>query len=319
LLILALGLVVVIPAASTVETRVGNRWAVVCGDNPNCAYAGDDAQGMHDTLIAHEWPEDHITQVINQGTSSSAMFEDGIKDLHPPVTSFCDIVVIFYAGHGGWGADVAPLDETDGMDEYLSVPGGSIRDDTFREWLDPFYDEGVKVVVILDCCHSGGAIDRDGVSVRTEPGTPRADLIDSFDRDLKVDGVSVVLTACTASQSSYGVGNPLYHGVFTYFLLEGMGAPGDIPADTDGDNEISAEETFAYGAPLAHDWAWDYLGRTMDPQLYDGVQGEVELTYTSPPPEQCVPEFSVELSAITSIGAVAYLWLRSRFARKKET
>lgn len=73
-----------------------------------------------------------------------------------------DVVFIHYSGHGGRQRD-ADGDEEDGYDETL-IPvdfksAGQIVDDDLYAHLVLKMREGVAVVALMDCCHSGTALD----------------------------------------------------------------------------------------------------------------------------------------------------------------
>lgn len=173
-----------------------------------------------------------------------------------------DVCLFFYAGHGTFGRDVSPFDEVDGRDEYICPEGGNIRDDELEAWT-----AGIKAkkVVILDSCFSGGTVKDAGVNLRTMPVVPRAELTDSFARDLNKSGY-VVLTASDEHEYSYGY-DYIENGIFTFFVIRGLKGL----ANADGDNDISAEEVYSYAAPRAV----RVTGDTQHPQSYDGVTGEL--------------------------------------------
>lgn len=62
-----------------------------------------------------------------------------------------ETVMITYSGHGGRVRGP----EADGYDETLCFYDRQVVDDEFRAWL-ALFNPGVNVVVVLDCCHSGG-------------------------------------------------------------------------------------------------------------------------------------------------------------------
>jgi len=73
-----------------------------------------------------------------------------------------DVVFIHYSGHGGRVRDTSG-DEADGYDETL-IPvdfqrAGHILDDDLYKRLVTKMSKGVNVSVLMDCCHSGTALD----------------------------------------------------------------------------------------------------------------------------------------------------------------
>jgi len=73
-----------------------------------------------------------------------------------------DVVFIHYSGHGGRVVDTSG-DEADGYDETL-IPldfqrAGQILDDDLYKRLVTKMGKGVTVVVLMDSCHSGTALD----------------------------------------------------------------------------------------------------------------------------------------------------------------
>lgn len=73
-----------------------------------------------------------------------------------------DVVFIHYSGHGGRVPDTSG-DEADGYDETL-IPvdfkesGQILDDDVFKILVKPMKRD-VQVTVLMDCCHSGSALD----------------------------------------------------------------------------------------------------------------------------------------------------------------
>ena len=73
-----------------------------------------------------------------------------------------DSLFLHYSGHGGSTKDLDG-DEPDGMDETL-IPvdyekNGVILDDEIHEILVAGLPKGVRLTAIMDCCHSGSAMD----------------------------------------------------------------------------------------------------------------------------------------------------------------
>merc|ERR1712070_1249185 len=78
-----------------------------------------------------------------------------------------DFFVFFYAGHGENVPDRPPLDEDDGQDEAFVTPGPQCEidakfffvDDDFAKSLETFFDPDVRILCVLDCCHSATMAD----------------------------------------------------------------------------------------------------------------------------------------------------------------
>ena len=164
-----------------------------------------------------------------------------------------DDVFFYFSGHGTRVEDTDG-NEADQMDEAfcpyetdIDNPASVILDDEIGHWFKRIKSD--KVIVVLDCCHSGGAagrsLENDGskglemaVSA-TAKGLLNTD-VDPYSRDLSVEN-KFILTASDADEQSYE--DPkLGHGVFTYYI--GQALRGD--ADEDGDMDITTSEMYNY-------------------------------------------------------------------------
>jgi len=255
-----------------------DNWAIIIGvkdyrEMKNLRYTDNDAIELHNKL-KEVWPEDHLKLLINEQANKSAI-ESAIKDWLAPKETAESVVLFFFSGHGGQGPDQTPFDETDGKDEYI-CPYDSLKysydndicDDTLDSWLDSLDSQHISV--FLDSCNSGGFIDK--VSGKE---LLRSDLGDDFAKDLSREG-RVIITACNETESSWGYGD-LDHGLFTYYILEGLDSLELV--DDNGDNEISAEEIFDYVEPLVKVYA-EGKHHPQHPQMYDGYEGKLTLITT---------------------------------------
>ena len=253
-------------------------WAVIVGVGEyqyfgELASAHNDAMGLYEQL-APIYGDDHIMLLVdNEATKDN--IEDAISDWLDPLEDEDDVVLFYFSGHGCYGYDLAPIDETDGYDEYICpydiLPysyANNIRDDELDNWLDDL--ESDNIVVILDSCFSGGFIDR---AIGIESGLPPTDPRDGFTRDLSQSG-RVILTGC--AEDEYGwEDSALGHGVFTYYILEALD---ELElTDANGDNEISVEEVFNYAAPKVVECMEGY----QYPQIDDGYAGDLGLFTTA--------------------------------------
>ncbi len=160
------------------------------------------------------WEETNIQLLLDSAVTQSAI-QAAIERIGS-VADADDVVLFFFSGHGTTGRDVAPLDEADGVDEYLCAYGSTlsqyIRDDELSEWLGAL--PTTNVAVILDTCFSGGQIKVEGGTVKALPSTPigvvqkgdgfAADLTHRMaQRDMDDNPGCVVLTAADDDEGSY--------------------------------------------------------------------------------------------------------------------
>jgi hypothetical protein len=209
------------------------------------------------------------------------------------------VVVISFSGHGMYAPDDNG-DESDLRDEFI-VPHEiewdsvelrwlhemAIRDDELDRWLSVL--ESRQIVILVDSCFSGGQIETTGDATRGLAWQPdaqgemtAAQWRDGFTQDVQGPG-RIVVTASTEDQGSWEFGE-LQNGVFSYFLLEALRTPG---ADTSGNGWVSAEEAYAYLSVRVDDYVWSRTGTHQNPQMSDGVSGDIDLVQLDGPFAAC--------------------------------
>jgi hypothetical protein len=239
-----------------------NCWAVIVGIaeylymspyEGDLQYTDDDAQALYDVLRPI-WGESHLKLLRNSAAIKTAI-ESAIVTWLDPVEDADDTILLFFSGHGGYaGYDKAPLDETDGRDEYIAPHEASddesmIFDDQLNTWLSEL--EAARQVVILDSCFAGGFIE-----------------------DLSRSG-RVVLAATGDNEVGWEA-DALGHGVFPYYLLNSFENLDVL--DADGNNEVSAEELFNYAQPRTIEYeANNDYDSIQHPEIHDGYAGELGL------------------------------------------
>jgi len=161
-----------------------------------------------------------------------------------------DQIVIFYAGHGVPEFDSRP-DVPDQVEKYLLPWDGetdaliatSIPMSLIGKLSNLYVSE--RVVFLLDTCFSGAAATRNA-RTRTLAGAlggrRSVRLDDGFLNKVAKGRGKVILTASGINEASQEL-DSLRHGVFTYYLLEGMKKGG---ADFDGDGAVSVSEIHKY-------------------------------------------------------------------------
>lgn len=128
-------------------------------------------------------------------------------------------ILFYFSGHGAsteLGHYLVAYDNRE-FDEGVALP------DILRI-LEPDVTQDTQVAVILDCCHSGGAVTGSGGATLPISGLRSSEVLDVV---RQVQSSSAVIAACTDSQVAWEVSN-LGHGVFTYYLLYALtGAAAD--------------------------------------------------------------------------------------------
>lgn len=192
-----------------------------------------------------------------------------------------DTVFFHYSGHGSqvMSNDWTNSDEADGRDEILCPVD--------LDWNDPLRDHelgayfkllpaGVKILVVLDCCHSGtglrnslrklGGKDENDFRNRFLPPPPSNVLTNpkvKLDRDLNFiipdgksiqkqkrgfavtavkQGEAVLISGCRENQTSADAWiNGRYHGALSYYLIEALAAGNFNMTYIDLINDVNAK------------------------------------------------------------------------------
>ena len=214
-------------------------WAVLVGINDypgqskDLPYSINEISSFKNALLHGEtWQPSHIQMLSDKNASREGIF-DALEWLDEQEDEN-DVSVFYYVGHGSQDYN---------GNESLSVYDSKISDKELDEQFDNL--EG-RVVIILDCCYSGGFIEELGQRKR------------------------VILTACSKDEKAYQV-HELKSGIFGYFVnicLEKL--------------TKTAEATFLcswictiyYTKKLSEEYNEDY---TMHPKIYDGCFGPVKI------------------------------------------
>lgn len=129
----------------------------------------NDARSMYSIIMNRfEFPASNIDTLYNEKAS-----RDGIEKTLNKFLASCntgDIAFLYYAGHGSQVPNSLAREEADKKDESM-VPSDTwkpgvkdLRDKELAVIYNKFIDKGVKLTVIMDCCHSG--------SLSRGPGDP---------------------------------------------------------------------------------------------------------------------------------------------------
>mgnify|MGYP001821777967 CR=1 FL=1 len=230
-------------------TRVkarGDIWAIVIGINQyqntrNLKYAVNDAQAFKDYLKDYVGiPDERIFYLANQEATKSKI-ESLLGTTIKRKASQDDTVIIFYAGHGAVEPDPSNLDG-DGFEKYL-LPHDANLEDLYSTSISMNDIRTIftrisadRLIFIADTCYSGASGGRTMMATKT-----RANLSDKFYERISRGKGRVIISSCSANEISKEDDN-LKHGVFSYYMLEGLKGR----ADQDGDGIITVSELFSY-------------------------------------------------------------------------
>jgi len=231
---------------------VPDRWAVVIGvgrydstDIPSLRYTVPDAESVYQVLTGPGgFKKDHVLLLTDKAERKPTL-----RNIRWALGTFLsrsatkdDTVLIFFAGHGAPEVDPRGL-ERDGLAKYL-IPSDADPDDLYSsalpmDELQTIFSriESERVVAFLDACYSGAAGGRTFVAKKTRSGQ----LDDLFLERLTRSKGRAIVTASRTSEVSVELPE-LGHGVFTYYLVQGLQGA----ADLNKDGMVTLQELYEY-------------------------------------------------------------------------
>jgi len=226
--------------------RLKNMWAVVIGIDtyPNIRqlkYAVSDAGLFYDHLIKrNRIPTENGVLLLNQDATLTKIRSILGTDLKNKAGKD-DMVVIYFAGHGATERD-AQSPDGDGLEKYL-LPFDADLKDLYAtalpmEELSRIFSRirSERLIFIADACYSGASGGRTiGI------GGMRASISEAFIDRIAGGKGRVIMTASGANEVS-AEKDELQHGVFTYYLIDGLRGA----ADTDRDGVVTVDEAYNY-------------------------------------------------------------------------
>ena len=229
-----------------------DRWAVVIGvgryqsaDIPSLRYPVSDAESLYHLLVGSAgFAKEHVLLMTDKSEKPPTL-----RNIKWALGTFLarsakkdDTVLVFFAGHGAPEVDQRGV-ERDGLAKYL-IPADADPDDLYSTAL-PMDEmqtifgrvEAERMVVFLDACYSGAAGGRTFSAKRTRA----ANLDDQFLERLTRSKGRAIITASRPSEVSIELPE-LAHGIFTYYLVEGLKGA----ADLNKDGIITVQELYEY-------------------------------------------------------------------------
>ena len=223
-----------------------NIWAVVVGINDyphtrRLKWAVNDARAFYRHLVdVIKIPAENVTLLLNQDASLSRL-RSTLGTHLKKMAGKQDMVIIYFAGHGATEKDVMSPDG-DGLEKYI-LPYDVNPEDLYasalpmREISHIFYRiQSQRIIFIADSCYSGAS----GGRTISLSGI-RANISDAFLDRITAGRGTIIMTASGANEVS-AEDEKLQHGIFTFYLLEGLAGA----ADTDKDGLITVDEIYQY-------------------------------------------------------------------------
>jgi len=234
---------------------------------PDLQYTVADAEAFYDYLIGLGIPSDNIIKLIDAQATTSAIRTALGNELRRRAGPD-DMVIIYYAGHGGPEVDAQNLDG-DGLEKYMlsyEADPENLYGTAFsmNEIANVFARlQAERVIFIADACYSGASGGRTVLSGR------RATISDSFLDRLGASGRGRVIMSASSANEPSQERSDLGHGVFTYYLLEGLRGP----ADANRDGAVTFDEAYDYVARMVP----EATGQTQHPVKKGEVEGDLIL------------------------------------------
>ncbi|THJ20233.1 MAG: hypothetical protein CAF44_011360 [Nitrospira sp. CG24D] len=251
----------------------GKIWGVVIGISQYkgvqpLRYADKDALAFYEYLTQHIGvPKDQITLLLNDHATLMALKRTLGTELKRKAGEK-DTVIVYYAGHGAPEADASAGDD-DGLEKYI-VPYDADPRDLYSTGLPMREVETIfqrltpeRIIFISDSCYSGATAGRTFATA-----SRRAVVSETFLSRLSKGKGRVVLTASKASEVSEER-EDLGHGVFTYYLLEGLKGK----ADADKDGIVTVDEAYSYVSKKVP----EATGQNQHPVKKGEVEGQLVL------------------------------------------
>jgi uncharacterized caspase-like protein len=228
------------------EYRNCNRWSLIVGISKyqyqglNLQYAHRDAEEFYKLLLTPNggrFEERHICKLVNEQATTGKITQALRSFLQKPARD--DLVIVYFACHGSpdpYRPDNLYLltHDTDPAD----IAGTALPMREVRQAVTENLNAG-KVVILADTCHSGG-ISGGGRRNATDDSTLMNRYLQELSRATK--GLATFTSAEPRQVAQEGARWGGGHGVFTYYLLEGMRGA----ADRDRNGIITVGELFEY-------------------------------------------------------------------------
>jgi hypothetical protein len=191
-----------------------------------------DAKSIHSIVTSRfQFPADKIDTLYNEAANRAAILKKLNDLLQNSKTN--DIAFIYYAGHGSQVPN-SLASEVDKKDESI-VPSDTwkpgvedIRDKELAKIFNAFIDKGVKLTVIMDCCHSGslsrGPNDPGKFRFIADANYDAKDASQPTPPETRPEGTFLIMSAAQDNEFAQEQRdeNNVPHGAFTIALMKAL-------------------------------------------------------------------------------------------------
>lgn len=237
---------------TALSSSSSKRWAVVIGVSqysdsriPSLRYGAADAKSFYDWLVDKNGGRYAPSQVklLTDKDATNERIRDALFNwLRQAIAE--DIVTIYFAGHGS-------PDSPDTPDNLYLLPHDA-QYDRITTTAFPMWDietalkrfiKAKRVVVIADACHSGGVGQQFDIA-RRNVSDPKQNSISRGMQNLSTisSGIAVISASDDSQFSAEGEQFGGGHGVFTWYLLNGLQGQ----ADYNNDKQVTLGELIPY-------------------------------------------------------------------------
>lgn len=238
------------PIAQSAVKPISDKWAVVIGvanykDSriPSLRYCGKDAQAFYEWLISPEggrYSPARVKLLIDERATLNNIRRALFVWLGQPIEE--DLVTIYFSGHGTPESPDTPeyLFLLPYDTDYESIAATALSISDVQRALHR-YVKAEQVVLLADACHAGGLGSGFDSQRKAIQVTPHVTV--KLSNLTETRGGLAVITAADDKQlsqehSKWGGG----HGVFTWYLLNGLQGEADYTRD----GKVTLGELFPY-------------------------------------------------------------------------
>jgi hypothetical protein len=249
------------PLIPETVSDMSERWALLVGidkyddeDINSLRFAVADVLALKEVLIdpMHGGFKPEKVRVLTNDEATKGNILKGLTNWLP-IAEEDDTVLIYYSGHGVQHNGESYLLPVETDLSIISAYG--IRNRDFMEAVDAI--KANKVITIVDSCHSGGV----SASAKGDGEILGDSFYESFREASKEASGRVTLSSSSPDQQSYEWAEK-GHGVFTYYLVEGMRGY----ADEDNNGIITFLELKKHVEGKVTEWAKE-RGKSQTPEV----------------------------------------------------